>query len=176
MVAVERLETRVKVAARHVVVDLHGDIHLHAAKRIDDLLEPVEVDLGVMGYVNAGEIGNSLDRKGRPADGMGCVDLVLAVLAHVDERVTVDGNERDLLFLRIDAREHNTVAAELVSCVLAGRLALARPVHAHEQYVERLARHIGSNKRVAQSRIDACMQLVADVLVEGERGSGATEA
>ncbi len=44
----QRLLARIHMSAGLVVVDLHGHIHFHAAQGIHDLLDAVEVDLGIV--------------------------------------------------------------------------------------------------------------------------------
>ena len=79
----------------------------------------------------------------------------------VDQRVAMQGHERHLLVHRVDAGEHDAVAAELVASELLGRFALVRPVGAHEQQIERLVDEIGLRERGAQIVVDAIVQ-VAD--------------
>ena len=147
------------MAARIGVVDGHGHVHLHAAERVHDVLEAVEVDLGIVRDGNARQLGHRLHGQSRPADGVRGVELVLAVLAHVDQSVAVQGHERHLLVHRVDASEHDAVAAELVAGELLGRFAFVRPVGAHEQQVERLVDEIGFHERGAQIVVDAVVQV-----------------
>ena len=55
-----------------------------AAQGIDDILEAVEVDLGVVGDGHAGHLGDRLDGERRAADGVGGVQLLQAVALDLD--------------------------------------------------------------------------------------------
>ena len=175
LVAVERLKALVQMAARIGVVDGHGHVHFHAAERVHDVFEAVEVDLGIMRDGNARQLGHRLYGQGRPADCVRGVEFVLTVLAHVNQRVAMQGHERHLLVHRVDAGEHDAVAAELVASELLGRFALVRPVGAHEQQIERLVDEIGLRERGAQIVVDAIVQVARQDGVVGERGTRPSE-
>lgn len=152
------LQAGVEMAAGVLVVDLHGHVHLDAAERVDDVLEAVEVDFRIVRDGHAGQLRHRIDRERGTPDGVRGVQLVLPVFAHVNQRIAVDGHEGGLLVHRVDAREDDAVAAELVARELLGRLAVVRPVGTHEQDVEGFVREVGFHERVAQ--------LIADAVVE----------
>ena len=87
----------------------------------------------------------------------------------------MQGHERHLLVHRVDAGEHDAVAAELVASELLGRFALVRPVGAHEQQIERLVDEIGLRERGAQIVVDAIVQVARQDGVVGERGTRPSE-
>ena len=62
-----------------------------------------------MGYIHTRKLGYYLCGVSCTADGIGIIDLTLAMRVKVDEGVAMDGDERDLLILRINAREHDGV-------------------------------------------------------------------
>ena len=146
------------MSAGLVVVDLHGHVHFHAAQGIDDILEAVEVDLGVVGDGHAGHLGDRLDGERRAADGVGGVQLLQAVALDLDLSVAVHRHHGDLLVLWIDPGEDHGVGAERVAGVLGRLLAVGRFVRAHEQHVEGAAVVLGR-------RLQGFHDLGGDVLV-----------
>ena len=154
----QRLLARIHVSAGLVVVDLHGHIHFHAAQGIHDLLEAVEVDLGIVGNGHAGHLRNRLDGKRRTANGVGGVQLLQAIALDLDLGIAVHRHHGDLLVLRVDTREDHGVGAEGIASILGRLLASSRLVGAHEQHVEGAAVIFGR-------RLQSFHNLRRDVLV-----------
>ncbi len=77
---IERLLTSRELKSG-VVRIRHGDrkVDRDAAYLIDDCPEPVHVDLGVMGDAHACKLGDDLRRVRGAANGVGCVDLLVAI-------------------------------------------------------------------------------------------------
>ena len=63
----------------HIVVDFHRNIDFHTAEGVDDILESVEVDFGIMVDIDSGQFRYRLDRTGGTAVGVGGIDLLLSV-------------------------------------------------------------------------------------------------
>ena len=157
------------MAAGILVVDLHRNIHFDAAQRIDNVFEAVEVDLGIMGNGHTRQLRYGFHRESGSADGMCSVQLVLPVFPHVYQGIAVDGDERRLLVHRVDAREDDAVAAELIAGEFRRRFAVVRPVGSHEQDIERLVRQIGFHERIAQLGADAVVKVSREYVVVRER-------
>ena len=136
---------------------------------------------------DAGELRDGLHGVGRTArvlalvllggaDGVGGVDLLLAAVGpKVDERVSVDGDERDLLVGGVDARKQDGVGAVggVIGAILRALGAVPRLVDADEQHVERVAaRRLG--ELAAQGRVDSLVELAGDV-GEVREGHGAAQ-
>ena len=100
LIAAQRLQPGIQMAAGILVVDLHRNIHFDAAQRIDNVFEAVEVDLGIMGNGHARQLRYGFHRESGSADGMCSVQLVLPVFPHVYQGIAVDRDERRLLVHR----------------------------------------------------------------------------
>ena len=154
---------------------LHGDaeVYGHAAHGVHDLLHAVHVDLGVVGYLDARKLLHRLYGERRPAERVRGVDLLRAVLAHVDPEVARDRYERGLLLLRVDADQHDGVGAvrPLARAVLASLRAGFVLVHAKQQHVERLARLL-LGKRAQKRAVDVLAQAGVDVAQVGRAKAG----
>ena len=135
LLAVQGLQARIHMAPGHLVVDLHGHVHFHAAQSVDDILEAVEVDLGVVGNGHAGHLGHGLDGAGRLANGVGGVQLLGAVAVDLDLGIAMERHHGDLLVLRINAGEDHGVGAVGIT-VLVGVVALFGLIGAQQQHVE----------------------------------------
>ncbi len=172
--AVEGLEALLDGLAGVRVVDVDGDVHLDAAEGVHDALEVVEVDLGVVGDGHVCEPAHHLHGVGRPAEGVGGVDLLLAVLAEVHQGVAVQRHEGDLLVLGVDAGQHDGVGAVVggVLAVLGAPGALLGLVHAQEQHVERVPR-LGGGEGAAELLVDAAVEAPLDVGEVRPRAHGA---
>ena len=175
LVAIEGLQAGVEMTARVLVVDLHRDVDFHTAERVDRFLEAVEVDFRIMRDGNACELRNDLNRVCRAADRVRRVELLLAVRAHVDERIAMERHHSDLLVLRVDAREDHAVGAELIARVLGRLRALLRAVGAHEQHVERVASVLRVDERIAKIVVYALVEVGVDGVDIGERGADSSE-
>ena len=73
--------------------------------------------------------------------------------------------------LGVHAHEHHAVGAEVVAFVLRRRGAFLRPVGAHEQHVERIARILRVHQRGFQFLGDAFVHVGVDGLQVGECGA-----
>ena len=124
---------------------------------------------------NARELRNDLDRVGRAADRVRRIELLLAVRAHVDERIAVERHHGDLLALRVDAREDHAVGAELIARVLGRLRALFRAVGAHKQHVERVAGVLRVDECIAKIVVDALVEVGVDSVDVGECGANSSE-
>ena len=163
------------MTARVLIVDFHRDVNFHTAERVDRFLEAVEVDFCIMRDGNARELRNNLDCVGRAANRVRRIELLLAVRAHVDERIAVERHHGDLLVLWIDAREDHTVGAELIARVLGRLRALFRAVGAHEQHVERVASVLRVDECIAKIVVDALIEVGVDSVDVGECGADSSE-
>ena len=175
LLAVEGLGARGKVDDGIVVLDGDGKRDLDAADGVDDGDELLEVDLGVVRDVDARKARDHVDHVGRAAVGVGGVDLLLPVRAHVDHRVTRDRDERDLLRGRVHACEDDGVRTE----VRGVRPPLLRPalalVDAEQQHVEGLLR-LNGHELLTELRGDPLVEAAVDVReVEPERAARAGE-
>ena len=157
LIAAQRLQPGIQMAAGILVVDLHRNIHFD------------EVDLGIMGNGHTRQLRYGFHRESGSADGMCSVQLVLPVFPHVYQGIAVDGDERRLLVHRVDAREDDAVAAELIAGEFRRRFAVVRPVGSHEQDIERLVRQIGFHERIAQLGADAVVKVSREYVVVRER-------
>ena len=111
LVAIDCLFAGRETATRFGIVDIDGHIHIDSAKRIDDRFEAIKVDFGIMRNRHARKFRNRFHRKRRAAKRIGGIDLIYAVAVDINQRIALNGNERHLLLLRIDAREHHRVTA-----------------------------------------------------------------
>ena len=102
----------------------------------------------------------------RAAPPMACAafSLFCPYSPHVYQGIAVDGDERRLLVHRVDAREDDAVAAELIAGEFRRRFAVVRPVGSHEQDVERLVGQIGFHERIAQLGADAVVEVPESTL------------
>ena len=128
-----------------------------------------------MGNGHARQLRYGFHRESGSADGMCSVQLVLPVFPHVYQGIAVDGDERRLLVHRVDAREDDAVAAELIAGELCRRFTIVRTIRTHEQDVERLVRQIGIHESVAQLCADAVVKVSREYVVVRERSSRPTQ-
>ena len=94
-----------------LVVHALLDVDVDAADGVDDFLERMRIDDDVVIHVDAEEILDRALRELFAAIGVGRVDLVPSMAVDLDARVTRDGEERCLVFLRIDGGDHEGVGA-----------------------------------------------------------------
>ena len=173
--AVDDLRARRKVDLGELVVDGLGKGDLHAPDGVDNRGELLEVNLGVVGDLDAGKVGDHLGHVGGATKGIGGVDLLLAVLAHVDEGVAWNGDQGDLLRGRVDAREDDRVGAEVGVAVPPLARAPLALVDAQKQHVEGLLGLYG-HELLAQVLGDLAAQAAVDVRkVESRRGADARQ-
>ena len=99
---------------------VYGHVRRDSSKRVDEVLEVDEAHVEIILDVNAGQAFNLIDRHIDTADMIRLVDLRHSP---VDRRFRIagNGNEGDLVRLRIDANQHHGVGAPL-----AVRVHLAR--------------------------------------------------
>ena len=139
--AVKHLQTRIEVASvdvAHVlgVVDLVGNVDLHATEGVGHSYEGVDVDLGVVRHGNLGEVGDLLDDSRGTAAGIVGVDLAVDLGA---VGVAVDGHERHNLLARVDAGQNDgvgTVVGRVGSVLVLVIQTLFHGVDAQKQHVE----------------------------------------
>ena len=87
----------------------HGDVD--TVHRVHQRLEAREVDHSQVIDPNVGELLHRLDEQARTAVGVRRIDLVHAVARDVDPTVTRDRDDRRARTGRVDAREHQDIAA-----------------------------------------------------------------
>lgn len=95
------------------------DIDVNAADRINDLLERLDVDDDVVVHVDAEEVldGALCELLARfwaalgAAVGVGCIDLIPAVALDLDACIARDGHQSSMVFLRVERRDHQGIAA-----------------------------------------------------------------
>lgn len=126
------------VVPRVFVVHALLDIDVDAADGVDDFLEGLDVDDDVVVHVDAEEVLDGALRELLAclraalgtAVGVGGVDLIPAVPLDFDAGIARDGHQRGLVFLRVERRDHQRVAAADVVIALVdahdhdGRLVL----------------------------------------------------
>ena len=88
--------------------------------------------------VDVCQLGNGLDHSGCAAIAVCGVNLLLSVFSQVNHSVSGDGNQGDLLVLRIYASQNDSVGAEVcvgITPVLCTPLVL---IDTKKQHVERV--------------------------------------
>ena len=139
LLAVELLLAGRKVDTRVLHVrNSNGQVDRNAANRVHNLGERLKVYLGIMRDVNVCQLGNGLDHSGCAAIAVCGVNLLLSVFSQVNHSVSGDGNQSDLLVLRVYASQNNSVGAEVcvgIAPVLCAPFVL---IHAQKQHVERV--------------------------------------
>ena len=102
-----------------LVVHALLDVDVDAADGVDDFLERMRIDDDVVIHVDAEEILDRALRELLAAISVGRVDLIPAVAVDFHARVARDGQERRLILLRIDRRNHQRVgAADIVLALI----------------------------------------------------------
>ena len=99
------------VVPRIFVVHALFHVDVDAAQGIDDALEGVRVDDDVVVYAHAQEVFDRALAELMSAIGISSVDLVVAVPLDFHARVARHGEERRLVLLRVDHRDHQGVGA-----------------------------------------------------------------
>ena len=94
-----------------VVLDRQFERHGHAADRVDDRLERAEVDLDVVVDLDAEVVEQRLGEQRVVALAVGRVDPRPAVAGNLDPQVAGERQDRRPLLGRVDAHEHDRVAA-----------------------------------------------------------------
>jgi hypothetical protein len=84
----------------------------HAAEGVDDIAELEEVDHDHVIDRQACEVPRRADREGGAAERVGGVDLLLSLSRDGHAEVAGDGEERDPVFVRIRADDHDRVGSE----------------------------------------------------------------
>ena len=165
LLAVQGLRSCLDVRIGERVHDIgrHGD--LDAADSIDYCCQGLEVHLCVVGDIDAGIFLDDLDRIARAAQGIGCVDLLHAIVAHVHHRVAGDGDKRDLHVLRVDPYQDDRVGTEVRRIVAPFIGALLALVHAEQQHVERLRDLLRAGELRLELGRDVCLDLAVDIVV-----------
>ena len=139
LLAVELLLAGRKVDARVLHVrNSNGQVDRNAADRVHNLGERLKVYFGIVRDVDVCQLGNGLDHSGCAAIAVCGVNLLLSVFSQVNHSISGDGNQGDLLVLRIYASQNDSVGAEVcvgITPVLCASLVL---IHAQKQHVERV--------------------------------------
>ena len=111
-VEVQRALAEAPLVAVELVRDDLRRVHdRDAAERVDQLLEPLEVDEHHVVHLDAGEVLDRLDRERRAAVGVCRVDLRRGVAGDLGAQVARDRELRDLLARRVDAKQQDRVGA-----------------------------------------------------------------
>ncbi len=146
--SVHVLQTRMKDDARVVellagigiVLDRCGDIERDAAERVDDLLKSREIDDRVVVDLDPEVIFDRRAHQPRTTNvgyrsvGVGGVDLFLTDAGNVDQQVTRNRHEPDLLRRRVDRHDDDRVGEGNLPLFGAGRVG----VGAEEQDIDSL--------------------------------------
>ena len=158
MLAVELLLTRGQVDARVLHVgNGNRQVNRNATDGVHNLGERLKVYLGIVRDVDVCQLGNSLNHSRRAAITVRGVNLLLSMFSQVNHSVSGNGNEGDLLVLRVYASQNNSVGAEVcvgIAPVLCASLVF---IHAQKQHVERV-RWSNLNQRCLQ----VCIQALAE--------------
>ena len=142
------------VVPRILVVHALFDVDVDAADGVDDLLEGVGVDDDVVIHADAEEVLDGALGEFFATVGVCRVDFVVAVFRDGDARVTRDGEERGLVFLRVDGRDHESVAAsDVVGALINAHDHDGRLVLGGEQFV--LRGLLGAVEQAALGKEDA---------------------
>ena len=108
-----------------------GDVHLDAAQRLADLREPGEVDHHVLFNVHAQKLVDGLHRQFRPAEVVGGVEAIGAVvgtqIGELHGHIAHQGGKLDLGGPRIDRTDDHRIRT--------AALALHALVNAQQQYI-----------------------------------------
>ena len=160
LVAIDCLLSRRQAATRFWVIDIDRHVHIDAAERVNNSLEAIEIDFRIMRDWHAREFRNRFHRKRRAAKRIRGIDFIDAVTVNIDQRIALDGNERHLLLLGVDARKHHRVTAICIA-EFAARIAIFRLVGTHEKHVERLGKGL-VDKRAARFVVNAKIQLAVE--------------
>ena len=159
LLAVELLFASGKVDARVLHVgDGNGQVDRNAANRVHNLGERLKVYLGVVRDVNVCQLRNGLDHSRCAAIAICGVNLLLSMFPQVNHSVTGDGNQGNLLVLRIYASQNDSVGAEVcvgITPVLCTSLVL---IHAQKQHVERVRR-----SNLNQRGLQVCVQALSEL-------------
>ena len=106
----------------HLIVDVLdlvlGDLHVDAAEGVDDLDKAVKVDDGVTVDLDT-EVGfDRLDRQLRTADGVGGVDLIVAVAGDIHIGVALKRGELELLVTVVHRHQDHGIGSAVVVLAL----------------------------------------------------------
>ena len=102
------------------------------------------------------QLGNGLDHSGCAAIAVCGVNLLLSMFSQVNHSVSGDGNQGNLLVLRIYASQNDSVGAEVcvgITPVLCTPLVL---IDTKKQHVERVRR-----SNLYQRGLQVCVQALA---------------
>ena len=108
--------------------------------------------------VDVCQLGNGLDHSGCAAIAVCGVNLLLSMFSQVNHSVSGDGNQGNLLVLRIYASQNDSVGAEVcvgITPVLCTTLVL---IHAQKQHVERVRRC-----NLYQRGLQVCVQALSEL-------------
>ena len=171
LLAIKRLQAGIQMPACVLIVDFHGDVNLDAAQGIDHGSQAVHVDQTEMRDTHAGEVGHLRDRRARAADGIGRVQLLGAILTHIDHGVSGHGNQGHLLLDRIDPGEQDSIGAEYLRIGFV-ILPLKRGIGSQKEHVEGLLLHVRAHEHVLQLGVKALGKVLVDRLDVCEGGTG----
>ena len=139
MLAVELLLASGQVDARVLHVgNGNRQIDRNAADGVHNLGERLKVYLGIVRDVDVCQLGNSLNHPGRATIAVRGVDLLFSMFSQFNHSVSGNGNQGNLLVLRVYASQDDSVGTEVcvgIAPVLRAPLVL---IHAQKQHVERV--------------------------------------